>query len=270
MKGQRAKKRLEESLEGVVKLSSQDGGMVGELAGFSVASLMQMLQVDCRTVPVDIRGEGLQSGVIYFSDGIPLDASCGSLKGDKAILAMLQWEQVNIRFLPLPETPPTPTVQNTSMGLLMEGMRLRDERPAAPVERVSAEQEENTTEKGDNTMAGLKQMMKDIADEMDGVIAVGVVGMDGITVAAHNPTGADMDVVSAKFAMVMKLVQRSVEDLKSLGNFEENLVQTANSWILTRFLDKQYYLACIVSREGTLGNVRLVAKKYLEQVQRSL
>lgn len=119
-------------------------------------------------------------------------------------------------------------------------------------------------------MAGLKQMVKDIADEMDGVIAIGIVGMDGITVAAHNPTGADMDVVSAKFAMVMKLVERSVEELNSLGNYEENLVQTANAWILTRFLDKSYYLACIVSRDGTLGNVRLVAKKYLEQLQRAL
>ena len=94
--------------------------------------------------------------------------------------------------------------------------------------------------------------------------------MDGITVAVHNPTGVDMDVISAKFAMVMKLVERSVGDLSNLGNFEENLVQTGNSWLLTRFLDKQYYLACIVSREGTLGNVRLVAKKYLEQVQRAL
>ncbi|MEN8258657.1 MAG: DUF4388 domain-containing protein [Thermodesulfobacteriota bacterium] len=243
--------------------------MVGQLAGFSVSSLMQMLQNDSRTTLVEVKGAGLQSGTIYFQNGEAIDASCGRLKGDDAALEMIGWDTVDSRFLPLPEQTPARTVKNTSMGLLMEGMRQRDERLAAQTDE-SIKQLNPKSIEGDTEMAGLKQLMKDISDEMDGVIAVGVVGMDGITVAAHNPTGVDMDIISAKFAMVMKLVERSVEDLSNLGNFEENLVQTANSWLLTRFLDKQYYLACIVSRDGTLGNVRLVAKKYLEQVQRSL
>ncbi len=253
----------------IVEESAEHGAMGGELTGFSVSSLMQMLQADNRTILADIKGKGLQCGIIYFAEGEPIDASCGSLKGDSAILAMIEWESVNISFQAPPTKPPAKTVKHSSMGLLMEGMRLRDERNVAQPE-IREEQTNQNSREGDNEMAGLKQMMKDIADEMDGVIAVGVVGLDGMTIAAHNPTGVDMDVISAKFAMVMKLVEKSVDDLKSLGNFEENLVQTANSWMLTRFLDKQYYLACIVSREGTLGNVRLVAKKYLDQVQRAL
>ena len=109
-----------------------------------------------------------------------------------------------------------------------------------------------------------------ISAEMDGVIAVGGVGMDGITVAAHNPTGIDMDIISAKFAMVMKLTERLAEDLDNLGDFEENLLQTAHSWILTRFLGKQFFLVCLVNRDSVLGNVRLVAQRYLEQVQHFL
>ncbi|MEN8141033.1 MAG: DUF4388 domain-containing protein [Thermodesulfobacteriota bacterium] len=275
---------------------SLKSGMVGDLAGLSVPSLIQMLQYETRTTLVVVKGNGLQNGTIFFDSGNIIDAACGRLKGDAAVLEMISWETVQTSFKPVPEQKPARTVNNSSIGLLMEGMRIRDESQQgdqtgvrdedegqddqatgvsrdevkADQTRVNKEAVNQKKVKGSKKMAGLKQLLKDISDEMDGVIAVGVVGMDGITVAAHNPTGVDMDVISAKFAMVMKLVERSVGDLGSLGNFEENLVQTANSWVLTRFLDKQYYFATIVSRDGTLGNIRLVAKKYIEQVQRAL
>ena len=123
---------------------------------------------------------------------------------------------------------------------------------------------------GRNFMPGLKETLREMADEMDGVIAVGIAGMDGITVAAHNPSGADMDAIAAKFAMLMKLGQRSTGDIKGMGDFEENLIQSQNAWILTRFLNKNYYLAVVVSREGTLGNVRLVAQKYADKFRNAL
>jgi len=123
---------------------------------------------------------------------------------------------------------------------------------------------------GSNFMPGLKETLREMADEMDGVIAVGIAGMDGITVAAHNPSGADMDSIAAKFAMLMKLGQRSTGDIKGMGDFEENLIQSQNAWILTRFLNKNYYLAVVVSREGTLGNVRLVSKKYADRFRSAL
>ncbi len=244
---------------------SQNGGV---LRGFTMPGLMQLVETDQRTCLVEIKGKGLQRGTIYFEGGEPVDAASGSLTGEDAALAMIGWETVDAFFLEEPADKPTRTIESTILGLIMEGMRIKDEQNYdSLMDETDRDSPKNT---GGEQMSGLKQMVKDIADEMDGVIAIGVVGMDGITVAAHNPTGADMDVVSAKFAMVIKLVERSVKDLSNLGNFEENLVQTANAWILTRFLDKNYYLACIVSRDGTLGNVRLVAKKYLEQLQRAI
>ncbi len=127
----------------------------------------------------------------------------------------------------------------------------------------------NYTE-GRKFMPGLKETLREMSDEMDGVLAVGIAGMDGITIAAHNPSGADMDAIAAKFAMLMKLGQRSTGDIKGMGDFEENLIQSQNAWILTRFLNKSYYMALVVSREGTLGNVRLVAQKYAERFRKAL
>jgi predicted regulator of Ras-like GTPase activity (Roadblock/LC7/MglB family) len=68
----------------------------------------------------------------------------------------------------------------------------------------------------------------------------------------------------------MKLIDRSVEGLNNLGDFEENLVQSQNAWILTRFVGEQFYMGILVSRDGTLGNVRLVAGKYQERLRKSL
>ncbi len=116
----------------------------------------------------------------------------------------------------------------------------------------------------------IKELLKRMADEMDGVLAIQVTGMDGITLALHNPTGADVEAFSAKFAMVMKLVEKSVDSLKGLGELEENLVQAKNAWILTRLITPQYYIGIAVSREGTLGNVRLVGQKYIEQLRKLL
>lgn len=252
----------------------------GGFNGFTISSLMQMIETDLRSCSVQVHGEGLQRGTLIFEKGDPLDASCGRLTGDEAVLEMIGWDTVSIVFLRMPEELPAKTVFSSTMGLIMEGMRLMDER-VAEQEDVVAEAEvkvpvpepqktSSVAVEPKSSQENLSVTLKNIADEMDGSIAVAVVGMDGITVAVHNPTGEDMDALSAKFAMVMKLIERSVEDMDDLGEMEENLVQTDSAWILTRFLTKQYYLAFIVSRNGILGNVRLVAKKYLQQVQEQL
>jgi predicted regulator of Ras-like GTPase activity (Roadblock/LC7/MglB family) len=119
-------------------------------------------------------------------------------------------------------------------------------------------------------MATLKEQLQQMTGEMEDVITVGVVGMDGITVATHNPSGADTESFSAKFAMIMKLAQRSINELQQLGEFEENLVETENAWVLTRFLNQQYYLGIAVSNQATLGNVRMVASKYSDKIKAQL
>jgi predicted regulator of Ras-like GTPase activity (Roadblock/LC7/MglB family) len=117
---------------------------------------------------------------------------------------------------------------------------------------------------------GLKDLLKKMADDLDGVLVIQVTGMDGITLALHNPSGTDVEAFSAKFAMVMKLVEKSTESLKGFGELEENLVQTKNAWILTRFITPQHYIGIAVSREGTLGNVRLTGQRYIEHIRKLL
>jgi predicted regulator of Ras-like GTPase activity (Roadblock/LC7/MglB family) len=119
-------------------------------------------------------------------------------------------------------------------------------------------------------MAGIKDIVRAMASEIEGVVFTGVAGMDGIAVAAHNPGGADADGFAAKFAMVMKLIDKTVKDFKGAGALEENLVQSQGAWFLTRYLTNGYYLGIAVTRDATLGNVRLVANKYVDQLKKAI
>jgi CheY-like chemotaxis protein len=254
----------------------------GSLSGISLANFLQLIEVEGKTCTLFVFSNTHHRGVLHFQSGRLINASSGGLTGNQAVIEMVTWENVKLSLHELTLEPDESAINITSdlMFLLMEGARLKDETEAEldvlieqglDLKLVESESvaDFHLNPEGGN-MAGLKEILKEMASEMDGVLAIQVTGMDGIAIAVHNPAGADVDAFSAKFAMVMKLIEKSVGDLKNLGDFEENLVQTQNAWVLTRFVGAGYYMGIVVSREGTLGNVRLVAGKYQEKLRKSL
>ena len=121
-------------------------------------------------------------------------------------------------------------------------------------------------------MANLNEIFQEMADQIEGLIALSVVGMDGITVVEHNPAGVNTDAFSAMFAMVMNMVEKSINDLDEWGVFKDNLLlmQTSKGLILTRLLNNPYFLVIAVTQDGNIGNLRQVAKKYASQLRTAL
>lgn len=252
----------------------------GAISGLSLANFLQLIEAEQKTCTLTVFNQSANKGICHFSSGKILDASTGDLTRDEAVIEMVTWDNVKIGLEELKIEAGESTIQSELMLLLMAGAQRKDETEASVssfeeiLEGFDKWESENTNDPknttGEGYMAGLKEILKEMADEMDGVLSVQVTGMDGITIAVHNPTGADVDAFSAKFAMVMKLIDKSVEGIGNLGDFEENLVQSQNAWILTRFIGEQYYVGIVVSRDGTLGNVRLVAGKYQEKLRKAL
>ncbi len=252
----------------------------GSLSGITIGNFLQLIVMEEKTAHIKVFHLGGKKGALFFLEGQLLDGEYGELTGQDAVLEMLGWDNVKIAIEELTSPYPDRKINADLMGLLMEAARLKDENEESnPLEEVKKEfnriqqqetEEEQKTTTGGGDMAGLKDILKEMADEMDGVLAIQITGMDGITIAMHNPTGTDVEAFSAKFAMVMKLVEKAVGSLQGMGDFEENLVQSQNAWLLTRYVTPQYYVGIAVSRDGTLGNVRLVAQRYLEQLRRSL
>lgn len=121
-------------------------------------------------------------------------------------------------------------------------------------------------------MAVLKDILQEMADQLEGVIALNVAALDGLTVAECNPVGRNMGAFSARFASVVSIIEESIRDLAEWGEFKSNLilVQTSEAWILVHLIKKPYFLAIATKRDGNLRNVRLVAKKYARQLRTAL
>jgi CheY-like chemotaxis protein/predicted regulator of Ras-like GTPase activity (Roadblock/LC7/MglB family) len=254
------------------------------LSGLSLSSFLQLIAMEQKTVHLKIFHPSGKNGSLFFREGELIDAEHADLTGDEAVLEMLTWENIRVGMKEFAAPFPESRMQSELLPLLFAAAQREDHQEANcedPLETArqelekmqGAERQQTTftlTTTGGSNMAGIKDLLKKMAEELDGVIAVQVSGMDGITLAMHNPTGADAEAFSAKFAMIMKLAEKSVNSLKGLGAFEENMVQTQNAWILTKFITSQYYVGIAVSREGTLGNVRLTAQRYLEQLRSML
>ena len=255
----------------------QDDGF----AGISLANFLQIVAMEQKTAALKVTHPTGKTGYIFFTEGKLIDASHGKLESEEAVFEMLTWEDVRLHMKKLAQPLPAPKIHSELMSLLLEAAHRQDtaieEKPLDLVkqefnriQQQKNQQQDQQQPTGEPKMAGIKDLLKEMAGEMDGVLAIQVTGMDGITIALHNPTGTDVDAFSAKFAMVMKLVEKSVDSLKGMGDFEENLVQSQNAWILTRFITSQYYVGIAVSRDGTLGNVRLVAQRYIDQLRKVL
>ncbi len=256
------------------------------LSGLSLASLLQLVAMEQKTLHIKVFHPSGKNGSLFFREGSLVDAEQDELFGDEAVLEMLRWDKVRVGMKEFSKPPCASRMQSQLMSLLFTAAQREDdsveeedtydyeyslEAAKEELTRITTQQQlQQTALRGRGGNMGIKDVLKKMADELDGVLVIQVTGMDGITLALHNPTGTDVEAFSAKFAMVMKLVEKSVDSLKGMGELEENLVQTKNTWILTRFITPQYYIGIAVSRDGTLGNVRLVGQRYLEQLRKLL
>ncbi len=268
--------------EAIRKALAENEERSSSLSGLSLASLLQLVAMEQKTLHLKVFHRSGKNGSLFFRDGTLIDAEQDDLSGDEAVLEMLCWDKVRVGMKEFSNPPAASKMQSQLMSLLFTAAQREDdccgeescecslEAAKRELARITEKQLQPTALNSGGRMMGIKEVLKKMADELDGVLAIQVTGMDGINLALHNPTGTDVEAFSAKFAMVMKLVEKSVDSLKGMGELEENLVQTKNAWILTRFITPQYYIGIAVSRDGTLGNVRLVAQRYLEQLHKLL
>lgn len=113
-------------------------------------------------------------------------------------------------------------------------------------------------------MNKLTNLLKEMGDEIPGLSATAIVGMDGLQVAQYaTATKFDIEIAAAQFALIMKSVQKTCDQLGESG-VEDTLITTANSYLMTLFLgDGSYYLVVAVDKKGgNLGNLRLIARQF--------
>jgi predicted regulator of Ras-like GTPase activity (Roadblock/LC7/MglB family) len=117
-------------------------------------------------------------------------------------------------------------------------------------------------------MAKLEQLLQEVRAQLGGdFVSTDIVGMDGISIAGGSVSPEfDSTEASARFAMVMKLAAQ-VSNKIGMGGVDDLLVTTDKVFILTRFLGNgTYYWGLAVSRNATLGSVRILMNEYADQL----
>ena len=98
----------------------------GTLKGISVASFLQMIQLEQKTCLIEISPPGMEKGLFYFQEGIPQNAFYGDLRGEEAALKIIVMDNAEIRFMNLPSKQIDKQINRELMALIMEAMRRKD------------------------------------------------------------------------------------------------------------------------------------------------
>jgi len=116
-------------------------------------------------------------------------------------------------------------------------------------------------------MTKLEQLLQSVRTEMGmEFVSTDVVGMDGLSIGGGSvDPNFDSSAASARFAMVMKLASKVAGKI-GMGTVDDVLTVTDNVYILARFIgDGSYYWGIAVTRDATLGMVRMVMNEYADQ-----
>jgi len=121
-------------------------------------------------------------------------------------------------------------------------------------------------------MNKLEQLLQQVRTELGAdFVSTDVVGVDGLSIAGGSAV-ADFDstAASARFAMVMKLAS-NVSNKIGMGAVEDSLVTTDQAYIITRFLgDGSYFWGLAVTKNATLGMVRMLMNEYADQLWKAI
>ena len=121
-------------------------------------------------------------------------------------------------------------------------------------------------------MNKLEQLLQQVRTELGAdFVSTDVVGVDGLSIAGGSAV-ADFDstAASARFAMVMKLAS-NVSNKIGMGAVEDSLVTTDQAYIITRFLgDGSYFWGLAVTKDATLGMVRMLMNEYADQLWKAI
>lgn len=237
----------------------------GNLKDMALAELIQHTCQERKRARLDIIHAD-RTAQLFFDNGDVVHATLDDLVGEDVVYQVLGWEEGHFS-LDAQGKPPARTIQRTWSGLLMEGARRLDEAGLSEEEK-----EPGTTTEGVTMASKLEDILKGLGDEINGLIAASVVGMDGLGIAEYSRSSkTNVEAINAQMALYVKLIDTTVQKL-GVGAIEDDLLTTDNAFLLIRFLENKGYILGIAAdrKVVSLGNLRLMSRLYAERLSKAL
>jgi len=101
----------------------------GSLLGISIASFLQMIEMEEKTCLFEVDSPGEGKGYFYFEEGVLYDAVYGNIKGLEAALQLIPMENAKISFKNVArgKRKIARRIKRELIPVIMEAMRLKDE-----------------------------------------------------------------------------------------------------------------------------------------------
>ena len=116
----------------------------------------------------------------------------------------------------------------------------------------------------------LQAVLERVAAGVDGVLGVGMTGLDGILVAQLRKSGDfDLSAVGAEYAAVVKGARRAFESL-GVSPMQEILVTTERANVLLASCGRDYFVTLAIDVSGNLGRGRLELKRALPELEKEV
>jgi CheY-like chemotaxis protein len=205
----------------------------GRVENISLASFLQLLEMERKTCTLSVRShdpEAVHEGKLFFRAGRLVGAATGGLEGREAALEIVTWDHADIEITDV--CPPVdPEIEVALSFLLMEGMRLKDERergkesdPTGEMDIDAALAEAPARPQSEELSRLLSEGMRG-GKGMKGVEAILLVEPDGTVAAvAGEDPGDAMAAATARF----------LRDLGAGAPLQEVLATTGNHYWLAR------------------------------------
>lgn len=207
-------------------------------------------------------------GSLYLADGKVVHAELDSLVGREAVHEMLTWEDGEFE-LEMGVTAADQTITSSWSGLLLEGMKLideRNERQVPPKETedviVRKDKREMATQKRSEMLAGTLSDMLAASNDIVGAV---VVTSDGLVIASQLPKGADESRIGASAAALHGLSKRSTPAL-GRGEFTQNLIQGTDGNIVITNVNAHSVFVGLTAADVNLGMVFLETRDAAKKI----
>ncbi len=106
----------------------------GALSGISVPGLMQIIEAEEKTCLLVIHADGIHQGGMYFHEGVLYDAICGTQQGEKGALQLIALDNAQVEYRKLPDKKIFQNIKSGIQALILEAMRIKDEKTASKSE----------------------------------------------------------------------------------------------------------------------------------------
>ncbi len=223
-----------------VILNELNFGSAGHLQGITLPTFLQLIEMEKRTCTLTVNSNE-EFGYWYFQKGELLDAEVGKKIGLDAAYQMLDWKQTEIEITPRCKRK-TKNIQESMNEILMESMRLQDERKRRQTEADGLVKQENGDTQEERTLKNAINKEDTMAlekhlqglKEVKGFKAAGVMNFTGEMMAAESEDpNINLSLVGATFNDIFRSAHEASKKI-GLDACKETVISTPKGIVVMR------------------------------------